>query len=418
MQKSGGAVILMKNNNIEYLFGSEAINIVPNMPYAAECCDFLDSLSKAIRSNIEAKQYSDIMTFAFWIRRANILKLKEEYNSRNNQSIFRYKTIGKGLVFHIAPSNVPINFAYTLVFGLLAGNSNIVKVSSKKFIQIEIICRIMKQVAELKEFEWVCKQNAVVIYDRDQDIYTEHFSAICDIRVIWGGDNTIKQVRKFTLPPRSTEITFADRYSFAALSSHLVLNTSESELKNLAEQFYNDTYLMDQNACSSPHLICWMGEEEEVSAASQRFWKEVYYICIEKYDLADVKVSEKYTMLCELAAQLKNMDVQRYENILYVVKLKELPEKLTTLRGKFGLFFEYHLNNFSDICGHMDKKVQTCAAYGIDLEQLAETITSMHIRGIDRIVPIGKTLDISTIWDGYDVIGQLSRYITYESHHL
>lgn len=37
-------------------------------------------------------------------------------------------------------------------------------------------------------------------------------------------------------------------------------------------------YLMDQNACSSSHLICWMGEEEEVSAVSQRFWKEVYYI--------------------------------------------------------------------------------------------------------------------------------------------
>ena len=38
----------------------------------------------------------------------------------------------------------------------------------------------------------------------------------------------------------------------------------------------------------------------------------------------------------------------------------------------------------------------------------------MHIRGIDRVVPIGKTLDISTIWDGYDIISQLSRYIKYE----
>ncbi|MCI9050813.1 MAG: acyl-CoA reductase [Lachnospiraceae bacterium] len=414
MQKLGGVAILMKNTNIEYLFGRENVEVVPNIPYAIECYDFLDSLSKAICNDREAKQYSDIMTFAFWLRKANILRLKEEYNHRNNQNIFGFKTIGKGLIFHIAPSNVPINFAYTLIFGLLSGNSNIVKVSSKKFRQIDIICRIMKQIIEVKQFEWVYNQNAIVTYDRDQDEYTKYFSDICDVRIIWGGDHTIQQVRKFALQPRSTEITFADRYSFAVLSSHAVLKASESERKNLAKQFYNDTYLMDQNACSSPHLICWIGEKEEVSAASQYFWEEVYHVCAEKYDLADIKVSEKYTILCELAIQLDQLDIQRYENVLYVVKLKKLPEEITNLKGKFGLFFEYHLDKFSDIYSYINKKVQTCAIYGIDLKEIIESITDMHIRGIDRVVPIGKTLDISTIWDGYDIISQLSRYIKYE----
>jgi hypothetical protein len=31
--------------------------------------------------------------------------------------------------------------------------------------------------------------------------------------------------------------------------------------------------------------------------------------------------------------------------------------------------------------------------------------------GIDRIVPIGKTLDFSLNWDGYDLINQMSRII-------
>lgn len=403
----------MKSNNIKYLFGNEKIDVLPNIPYKTECCDFLDSLSKAIRSDSEAKQYPDIITFAFWIRKANILKLKAEYDIRNNQNTFNFKTIGRGLIFHIAPSNVPINFAYTLVFGLLAGNSNVVKVSSKNFAQTEIICKILKQVTQNKEFEWVCNQNAIVMYDREQNEYTQYFSSICDVRIIWGGDYTINQVRKFPLQSRSTEITFADRYSFAILSSDAILKTSEDKLKDLAGKFYNDTYLMDQNACSSPHLICWIGKKEEISKASECFWKEVYNVSIKNYDLADVKVSEKYTILCELANQLNQINVQRYENVLYVVRLKELPEDITILRGKFGLFFEYYLDNIQTIYSYLNKRVQTCAIYGIDSKEIIESISNSHIKGIDRIVPIGNTLDINTIWDGYDVIAQLSRYIKY-----
>lgn len=41
-------------------------------------------------------------------------------------------------------------------------------------------------------------------------------------------------------------------------------------------------------------------------------------------------------------------------------------------------FMLANINNLFDICGHIDKKVQTCAAYGIDLEQLAETIYYLY----------------------------------------
>ena len=71
-------------------------------------------------------------------------------------------------------------------------------------------------------------------------------------------------------------MTFADRYSFAIISAAAILERKEMDLANLAEKFYNDTYLMDQNACSSPHLICWMGEENEIKTASERFWFQVY----------------------------------------------------------------------------------------------------------------------------------------------
>ncbi len=351
----------MKNDNVKYLFGNESITILPRVPYADLCCDFLDGLSKALRKDIEAKQYPDIMAFAYWIRKANITRLKKEY--QNSKDFGKTFQIGRGLIFHIAPSNVPINFAYTLVFGLLSGNSNIVKVPIKAFPQVEIVCRVMECVAEKEDFQWVQRQNAVIRYDRASEENTEYFSRICDGRIIWGGDHSIEQIRKYQLQPRSVEITFADRYSFSVISADAVLELSQNELEDLTEQFYNDTYLMDQNACSSPHLICWLGEGEKIKQASMRFWQALYNVCISKYDLADIKVSEKYTMLCELADLIEPLDVKRFQNMLYVVEIQELPERISALRGKFGLFFEYSLKNIDEIFEHIDKKVQTCTIW-------------------------------------------------------
>ena len=411
MQKSGGAVIPMKNSEITYLFGKEEVSAIPppRITYEDQCIEFLDCLSKAIRSDGEAKRYPELLTFAFWIRRAGISKLGEAYAKRQGG----IKRIGKGLVFHIAPSNVPVNFAYTLVFGMLAGNANVVKVSSKRFRQVDILCRLMSHLTEQEEFQWVERQNAVVMYDRSGDA-TDYFSGICDARVIWGGDATIAQVRKSPLQPRSTEVTFADRYSFAILSAEAINRASEEEIKQLARRFYNDTYLMDQNACSSPHLVCWMGKEDGCETAGRRFWREVFAVCAESYELADVKVSEKYALLCKIEDEFEDIKVTRYKNALYVVRLELLPNEITELRGKFGLFFECRLDSLEEIIERAGKKVQTCAVYGIETSEIADCVCSMHAKGIDRIVPIGGTLDIGVFWDGYDVISELSRCIIFE----
>ena len=71
--------------------------------------------------------------------------MKQNFLSSSNR-------IGLGLVFHIAPSNIPTNFAYSLIFGLLSGNSNIVKVPSKNFDQIKIICNIFRKIFKKKIF--------------------------------------------------------------------------------------------------------------------------------------------------------------------------------------------------------------------------------------------------------------------------
>jgi hypothetical protein len=68
----------------------------PLCPYDDNVCGFLDDLSKQLRFDAEAKKYPDILTFAFWCRKGNILKLKKISNMKT--------CIGRGMIFHIPPT--------------------------------------------------------------------------------------------------------------------------------------------------------------------------------------------------------------------------------------------------------------------------------------------------------------------------
>ena len=100
---------------------------------------------------------------------------------------------------------------------------------------------------------------AVVRYHSENHLLTKNFSSICDARLIWGGNQTIADIKKFETKAKNIDIPFADRYSISLINSEKFLKLSEFKVKNLIKDFYNDTYVVDQNACSSPHLILWKG---------------------------------------------------------------------------------------------------------------------------------------------------------------
>ena len=243
MQRLEAAVIHMQKsfNEIEFIFPKE-IDIEAFVekssfePYSEEVVNYLDILSKELNKDANIRVYPDVATFAFFCRRANILSIK------NKNPLGDILRLGRGLLFHIAPSNVAVNFAYSLVSGLLAGNLNVVRVPSKNFDQIEIISKAIENVSKKLEHEFISSRIALVRYDRTSSA-TSYFSSICDVRIIWGGNETILDIRKNKIPPRSFDITFADRYSLCAINANEFIN--EKSPNKIAQGFYNDTYLFD-----------------------------------------------------------------------------------------------------------------------------------------------------------------------------
>ena len=113
-----------------------------------------------------------------------------------------------------------MNFAYSLVAGLLAGNSNLLKLPSKEFDQINIFISIINKLSKEHDVSDVSKRVVFVKYDIIHKEITDRFSLDCDVRVIWGGNKSIRAIRKSNLNFHGTEIIFPDRYSFCVLHAN------------------------------------------------------------------------------------------------------------------------------------------------------------------------------------------------------
>lgn len=387
-------------NDVKYRVGSAEVSNLPLPPFSEEACNFAAELSDALMKHPEARRYPDVMSFAFWCRKANLAAKKKEWEARGG------KRLGRGLVFHVAPSNVPINFAFSYMFSLMAGNANIVRMPSKEFSQSALVCSVISEV--LEKHPKIKSRTAMIQYAISDEI-TEAFSLKADARVIWGGDSTIAAVRSCKTKPKCIDLVFADRYSICILDGEAIEKEEPAKLQKLAEAFYNDTYLMDQNACSSPQVIFWRNASD---AAKELFWNAVFEFAKKKYYLQAASSVDKYMQLCQDAVDFKQaVSGKRMENMLYTVKLEELPENVTALRGKCGYFYEYDMESYEDMLPIVTEKFQTITYHGIDPEEVQDFVIRNRIRGIDRIVPVGKSLDIDVIWDGYDIVGMLSRIV-------
>ena len=395
---------MSKLNKVKYLVGSEDYETKPFKPYNKITCAFLAEFSKKLNLQKNINEISDLKALAFWCRKKNI-----EYLIKKNLS--NEIRIGLGLIFHITPSNIATNFIYSLFFGLLTGNSNVVKISSKKTIQSEIICKCLNLILKQKKFVKLKKRIVIIRYENN-DNYTKNISYKCNLRVIWGGDETIKKIRKFELNPSSTDITFADRSSICIIDSNSIIKLDSFSLSILVEKFYNDTYLVDQNACSSPHIIFWKGKKNVNKIAQKKFWDKLYALVIRKYNLEESSAVEKYTLLCKKINFLRNnCNFIKYENYIYILKLKKLFKNLDELRGKWGLFYEYETNNLNKISIFLNKKFQTMTYFGLDKNFCKKIVVDNLTDGIDRIVPIGQALDINLNWDGFDLNKSLTRVL-------
>ncbi|MEK4146254.1 acyl-CoA reductase [Robertmurraya sp. FSL W8-0741] len=378
------------------------IQMKPLKPFDQRVVAFLQSLSKTILKDHTYRRYPELITLAYWLRRAHIEEMKASFLKRADNRLLR----ARGVALHFAPSNVDTIFVYSWVLSMLAGNNNILRVSGREQQQTDLlIAAILKEIAQYPE---VASRTAIVTYEHNDEI-TRFLSERCHIRIVWGGDETVRKIRSIPLAPLATELVFPDRFSLSAFEAKEVINANESDMKEFVHQFYNDGFWFSQMACSSPRLIAWIGSPDLIALAQKRFWNELNdHLDAHLEELSAAMQVQKLTTGYLLSIDNETTSFMHQQNFTRV-QLEAINREMKERHCGGGLFYELELPKLKDLNSLLDDKDQTLSYFGFTREALIDFANAIENRSIDRIVPVGQSLAFGGVWDGYDLMMHFTR---------
>jgi len=375
------------------------------VPYGDEVLAVCGRIATRLIADPMSRRHPELMALGFFLRPAELTRMRRELDAAAQGDVVR---VPHGLVFHVPPANVDTMFVYSWALSVLAGNANIVRLSSRSSPVVDHLCRVLDEVlagADARALGPV----AMIQYDHDPAI-TEAISARVALRVIWGGDATVEAIRRAPLPPLARDLVFGNRWSMVALGAPAVDQLDPGGLRRLAEALADDVFWFDQLACSSPRLALWIGSDAARAAARARLWPAVAAVAVERgYQIDAGTRLARETFIHR--AILDGPVVGRTDvgPALAILAVDRLPASREHPGG--GLLFEAGAPGLDVLDGWIERADQTLTHFGLARAALVELATRLGGRGLDRLVPVGQALTMARYWDGYDLRAEFLRHV-------
>ena len=228
-------------------------------PFSDERINLVARVSEKLLGGNSHAGSSFIKHFAFWIRRGALQKLAATFAKRlPPQTIAR----PRGLVFHLPPQNVETVFLYSWILSYLVGNANVTRVPSEFSDEIRGVCELF-----LEELQAAGDYSQFFVHYSASSALSTAISAESDARVVWGGDAKVALFAPLPLRNGGKAIWFGDRSSFAILKGEALTRLAVDARTTLAQRMFNDIFIFDQMACSSPHVLYVIGDPQRDGAA-------------------------------------------------------------------------------------------------------------------------------------------------------
>ncbi|WP_235022487.1 acyl-CoA reductase [Amycolatopsis alkalitolerans] len=348
--------------------------------------DFLDRFGRRLLAL--GRRYPELASLGFFLRRA------ETGRQLSRLDGLRYP---RGVVFHVPPANVDTVFVYSWALSALAGNTNVVRISPRAGAAARAILDVWRSMDD----PVIARTQHMISYDRDDEL-TAKLSAAADLRVLWGGDDSVRALRKFPLAPHARDLTFPDRSSFAIVSVAGWQRASEARRRKAVEAFFTDAYWFDQAACSSPRGVFWVGEDD-VSAV---FRELLVAVAEEKGHLTEPAMAVQKRVATYGAAADGLVEKISFDS--HAVTSLESEDLLREWLGA-GVFTHSKVSSLAELVPKVVRKDQTVTHFGFERAELVEFARKT---GVDRVVPFGSALEFSPVWDGYDLLAEFTKLIT------
>ena len=268
---------------------------------------------------------------------------------------------------------------------------------------------MINYVLRKKNFASLKRRIKFVKYGHEEKI-SRSLSKIVNARLLWGGDETIKLFKTFETKPRCIDLCFSNRISGSIINLDSLKKLKLKKLENIVFKFYNDSYLMDQQGCSSPKVVFWIGKQN--SKIKEKFWQILSKIVEKNYEFDLSLTNKKTEFISELILKEKKLENIKFKNLKVIRYQKKNLKIIDKLENSYGTFLEVKLTNISKVKKLINERFQTLTYYGLEKKELTNLILKNNLKGIDRIVPFGRAFDMGHIWDGFDIILSLSRKIS------
>ena len=363
---------------------------------------FLNDLSKNILKEALFKTEPSFIALGFWLRKSNIKRILLENNYIHNSEIYLAKPVGK--VFHLCPSNVDTMFIYSLVLALLAGNKNVVRISSK--LDNDFIFKLFdffNRLLNSEEYKLLIEYINIITYEHS-DKLNQEISLSVNGRIIWGGDLTVDQFKKYTTKPKVKDLFFTDKVSLSLINVQNLSDFNDS-FSDIVRNLYNDIYTFNQKGCSSPHSLFIIGKNINKKEILESIYNRLT-------ELASTNYKEDINSIASLKLNQSAIDIidQRviksinYSNYIIFSRLKsnQVPHSC----GAGYLYYEL-LDKVDEVIPYINAKTQTITYSGMNKSEINKLLSKTDVETVDRVVPLGKALDFDYIWDGYNIFMEL-----------
>ncbi len=386
------------------MFGSSSeLPVLKTNNYFIDVADvlvlnFLSDLSKSVLKNPYFKSEPSFISLGFWLRKSNMKRILSENSYIKESDSYVVKPIGK--VFHLCPSNVDTMFIYSLVLALLAGNKNVIRISSK--LESDLIFRLFdlfNSLLQKEKYKSLIDYINVVSYDRSNSL-NEEISSNVNGRIIWGGDETVNQFKKFSTKPKVKDLYFTDKVSLSIINLVDISKFNES-IDDIATNLYNDIYTFNQKGCSSPHSLFIVGLTTDKKEALERIY-------IKLSEMAEANYQEDISSIASLKLNQSVVDIieekiSKTINSSNYITFSELSSNEIPHSCGAGYLYYKLVDTLEDVIPFINAKTQTITYTGLNNLELKEFLNKIDVETVDRIVPIGKALDFDYIWDGYNI---------------
>lgn len=373
-------------------------------PFAPERLAVLEALSGELFAHPRLRRDPAGAALGFWLRRANLTALASDFAGYAGTRLL----VPAGLVFHVTPANVDTMFLYSWALAYLAGNANAVRLTTRASPLTEDLLACVGAV--FGRHPAACRGNVFVTYGHD-DTISARLSAACDTRLLWGGDETVRRLRAVPLNPHAAERAFASKRSLAVMGAEAYRALDGTGRDRLAERMAADLAPFGQMACSSPHVLYWIGSAEGVSAQPEDFAVRLETAMAAKSASPDFGWAVRRLNFAFAAAADGTAVAMRHHPHTTAVRAEDAARAEPVETCGAGLLTQTSCGSVGEVARLLRRDHQTITHFGLSESERGELAREAGKAGVDRVVPIGRALDFGAVWDGYTLWADLTRTV-------